>query len=173
MNRHKPGKSTKSMMFLSLLRLQDIIILPKWYGEAAELYFDCPENGELHIPSQPTFSHFYLWAEVPGLTLLHICWWTVMLVSPDGSTFLFTTKITSPLCKFLGIYSQSNQIDSFEIKFDKNVILGGVYMRPEIKSNLNEIWIHDKRSSVYITFHYGRNETNFVSGVARDKRPIK
>ena len=62
-----------------------------------------------------------------------------MLVSPDGSTFLFTTKITSPLCKLLGIYSQSNQIDSFEIKFDKNVILGGVYMRPEIKSNLNEI----------------------------------
>ena len=62
-----------------------------------------------------------------------------MLVSPDGSTFLFTTKITSPLGKLLGIYSQSNQIDSFEIKFDKNVILGGVYMRPEIKSNLNEI----------------------------------
>ena len=62
-----------------------------------------------------------------------------MFVSPDGSTFLFTNKITSPLWQFLGIYTQSNKIDSFEIKFDKNVILGGVYMRPEIKSNLNEI----------------------------------
>ena len=100
----------------------------------------------------------------------HYC---IYAVSPDGSTFLFTTKITSPLCKFLGIYSQSNKIDSFEIKFDKNVILGCVYMRPEIKSNLNEIWIHDKRNSVYTIFHCGRNETNLVSGVTRDKRPIK
>ena len=52
-------------------------------------------------------------------------------------------------------------------------ILGRVYMRPEMKSNVNEITIYHKRNSVYFIFHCGRNETNFVSGVPRDKRPIK
>ena len=53
------------------------------------------------------------------------------------------------------------------------VFKGGVYMRPEMKSTRKEISIHHNRNSVYITFHCGRNETNFISGVARDKRPIK
>ena len=51
-------------------------------------------------------------------------------------------------------------------------ILGRVYMRPEMKSNVNEITIYHKRNSVYFIFHCGWNETNFVSGVPRDKRPI-
>ena len=53
------------------------------------------------------------------------------------------------------------------------LILGGVYMRPEMKSTWNNISIHHKRNSVYITFHCGRSETNFVSVVARDKPPLK
>ena len=43
MNQHKPGKSTTGMMLLSLQRVQDSIILPKWYEETAGLCFDCPE----------------------------------------------------------------------------------------------------------------------------------
>ena len=57
-NRHKPGESTSGMMLLSLLRVQDNNILTKWYGETAGLYFDYPEDGDQHIPSQPTSSHF-------------------------------------------------------------------------------------------------------------------
>ena len=58
------------MMLLSLLRVQDNNILPKWHEETKGLYFDGPEDGDLHIPSQPTCNHFYLWVEVPGQTLL-------------------------------------------------------------------------------------------------------
>ena len=46
-------------------------------------------------------------------------------------------------------------------------------MRPEMKSTRSEISIHHKGNSVYITFHCGRNEVNFLSVVVRDKRPIK
>ena len=72
-NRHKPGKSTTSIMFLYLLRVQENNILPQWYEETTGLCFDCPEDGDLHIPSQPTCSHFYLWVKVPGYILLRIC----------------------------------------------------------------------------------------------------
>ena len=65
MNQRKPGKS--------LLSLQDNVFLPKWYEETTELCFDCPEDDDLHIPSQHTCSHFYLWVEIPGLRLLAIC----------------------------------------------------------------------------------------------------
>ena len=37
----------------------------------------------------------------------------------------------------------------------------------------NKISTHHKRNSVYIDFHCGRNEMNFILGVVRDKRPIK
>ena len=37
----------------------------------------------------------------------------------------------------------------------------------------NEISAHHKRNSVYITFHCGQIKMNFISGVVRDKRPIK
>ena len=57
MNQPKPGKSTMGMMLLSLLRD---------YEENTGLCFDCSEDGDLHIPSQPTCSHFFLWIEVPG-----------------------------------------------------------------------------------------------------------
>ena len=63
MNQHKPGKSTTDMMLLSLLRVQDHNILPKWYEETARLCFDCPEDVDLHIPSQHPCSYFYLWME--------------------------------------------------------------------------------------------------------------
>ena len=66
MNRHKPGKYTSDVMFLSLLRVQDNNILAKWYEETAGLCFDLPEDRDMHIPSQPTFSYFYMWVEVPG-----------------------------------------------------------------------------------------------------------
>ena len=46
-------------------------------------------------------------------------------------------------------------------------------MRPEMKSTRNEILIHHKGNSVYITFHCGRNESNFVLVVGQDKQPIK
>ena len=39
--------------------------------------------------------------------------------------------------------------------------LAGVYIRPETKFTQNEISIHHKKNYVYITFHFGRNETNF------------
>ena len=102
MNGHKPGKSTTSTMLLSLLRMQDNNILPKWYEETTGLCFDCLEDGDLHIPSQPTCSHFYLWVEVPGQTLLRVCYWVAMFVSPEDTIFYFTTETTSPLCKLLG-----------------------------------------------------------------------
>ena len=54
-----------------------------------------------------------------------------------------------------------------------NGFLVGVYMRPEMKSSRNEILTLHKRKSVYITFHCGRNEVDFISGVIQDKRPIK
>ena len=38
-------------MFLSLLRLQDNIILPKWYEEATDFSFNYPQDAELHVPS--------------------------------------------------------------------------------------------------------------------------
>ena len=60
-NQHNPGKSTTGMMLPSLLRVQDNNILSKWYEETTGLCFDCPADGDLHIPSQPTCSHFYLW----------------------------------------------------------------------------------------------------------------
>ena len=66
MKRQKPGKSATGMMLLSLLRVQGNNILPKWYEETKGLCFNCPKNGELHMPSQPTCSHFHLWVEVPG-----------------------------------------------------------------------------------------------------------
>ena len=40
-------------------------------------------------------------------------------------------------------------------------------------AGLFENFKRHKRNSVYITFHCGRNEVNFVSGVVRDKRSIK
>ena len=57
MNQPKPGESTTGMMLLCLLRD---------YEENTGLCFDCSEDGDLHIPSQPTCSHFFLWVEVPG-----------------------------------------------------------------------------------------------------------
>ena len=54
MNSHKPGKSTTDMMLLSLLRVQDNSILPKWYEETTGHCFDCLEDGDLHMTSQTT-----------------------------------------------------------------------------------------------------------------------
>ena len=48
-----------------------------------------------------------------------------------------------------------------------------VYMRPEMKPTRIEISTYHKKNSVYITFYRGRNEMKFVSGVVRDKHPIK
>ena len=66
MNRHKPGKSTTGMMRFSVLRVEDNNILPKWFEETAGLCFDCLQDGDLHIPSQPNCIHFYLWVDVAG-----------------------------------------------------------------------------------------------------------
>ena len=38
MNRHKPGKNKTGMMLLSLLRVQDNVILPIWYEETTRLF---------------------------------------------------------------------------------------------------------------------------------------
>ena len=46
-------------------------------------------------------------------------------------------------------------------------------MRRRMKYTRKEISTHHKTNSVYITFHCGQNEMNFVSGVVRDKWPIK
>ena len=64
MNWDKFGKSTTGMMLLFLLRVQDNIILRKWYGETQGPCFDYLEDGDLHIPSETTCSRFYLWTEV-------------------------------------------------------------------------------------------------------------
>ena len=45
------------MKLLSLLRVQDNNVLPKWYEKTTRLCFDCPADGDLHIPCQPTCSH--------------------------------------------------------------------------------------------------------------------
>ena len=45
-------------------------------------------------------------------------------------------------------------------------------MRFEMKYTGNEISTHHESNSVYITFHGGRNEMNFISRVFRDKPPI-
>ena len=62
MNRHKPGKSTTDMMLLSLLRVQDHNILPKWYEESTRLCFDCPEDADLpcHL-NIPAAIYIYEW----------------------------------------------------------------------------------------------------------------
>ena len=46
-------------------------------------------------------------------------------------------------------------------------------MRTKMKYTQKEISTHHKTNSVYIAFHCGQNEMNFVSRVIRDKRPIK
>ena len=82
----KPGKFGKNtagmMMLLSLLiRVQDNKILPKWYEETTGLCFD------LHRPSQPTCSHFYLWVQVPGHLIIYCTCaneWAAMVVLPEG-----------------------------------------------------------------------------------------
>ena len=66
MNWHKPRKSTTGMMLLSVLRVQDNNILAKWYEETTGICFECLEDGDMHIPSQSTCSHFCLWVEVPS-----------------------------------------------------------------------------------------------------------
>ena len=57
MTQQKPEESTTYIRFLSLLRVQDDIVLP---GNIV-LCFECPEDGDLHKPSQPTYSHFIYW----------------------------------------------------------------------------------------------------------------
>ena len=64
MNPNKPGKSKRVMMLLSLLRVQDNNILPKWYEETTRLYFVCPEDGDQRMPSQHTSSYFCLCVKV-------------------------------------------------------------------------------------------------------------
>ena len=67
MNQRKPRRSTMDMMLLSLLRVQDNYILPKWCEETAGL-FCCPEDGKLHIPITISthVQPFLLWVKVPG-----------------------------------------------------------------------------------------------------------
>ena len=62
MNRHKPGKIATNMMLISLLSVQDNIILAKWYKETAGLCFDCPEDRTCtyHL-KLPTAISFYGW----------------------------------------------------------------------------------------------------------------
>ena len=48
MTQHKVKKSTTSMILLSLLRVQDNIILPKCYEKTTGICFDSPEDGDLH-----------------------------------------------------------------------------------------------------------------------------
>ena len=70
-NQNKHGKSTVGMMLLSMLRVQENNILSKWYKETTVLCFDGLEDGDLHILSQSTCSHFYLWFEAPCETLAY------------------------------------------------------------------------------------------------------
>ena len=65
MNQDKPEKSTTDKMFLCLLRVQDKIILSKWYEQTTGICFASQGHGDLHIPSQSTCSYLYLWVELP------------------------------------------------------------------------------------------------------------
>ena len=101
-NQHKPGKSTTGMMLLSLLRVQDNNILPKWYEETTGLCFDCPEDDDLHIPSQPTCSHFSLWVEVQAK---HCCAYAnrvPCLFCLRAPPFTVQIKLLHPCVSFLG-----------------------------------------------------------------------
>ena len=55
----------------------------------------------------------------------------------------------------------------------KDFFMVSIAVRECLHETRNEISTHHKMNSVYITFHCGRNEMNFISGVVRDKRPIK
>ena len=68
------------------------------------------------------------------------------------------------------VYLQKLEANKSYTKFRS---LEGLYIRPEMKSTRYEISTHHERNSVSITFLYGRNEMNFVSGMVRDKWPIK
>ena len=100
-NRHEPGKSTTGMMLLSLLRVQDNNILPKWYEKTTGLCFDCPEDGDLHTIS----THLQPFLFMGGGTRLDIIAHILMgchAYFAWGHHLYFTNKTTSPLCKPLG-----------------------------------------------------------------------
>ena len=54
MNQHKPEKRAAGMTPLSLLRLQDNTIEPKWYEDTTGLGFDCLEDDDMHTVFQST-----------------------------------------------------------------------------------------------------------------------
>ena len=96
---------TTGMMVFSLLRVQDNNILPKWYGEITGLCFDCPEDGDLHIPSYhlslPAAISIYGWryqarhycAYANGLSCL---FWL------RAAPFTLQIKLLHPCVNFLG-----------------------------------------------------------------------
>ena len=72
----------------------------------------------------------------------------------QGSTFRFVLKNSW----------EKKHFSEFLAKGLKLLTLEGVYTKPEIKPNRNEILTHHKINSVYITFHCGRNEVKFRFG---------
>ena len=90
-NRHKLGKSTKVCK----------IILPKFYEETTRLSFNCPRNGDLHIPPQLTCRLFCLWVEVPCKMLLHITNGFPCLFCLRAPLFTLHLKLLHPRVTFL------------------------------------------------------------------------
>ena len=102
MNQHQPGKSTTGMMLFSLLRVQDTIIFPKWYEDTTKLCFNCPEDGDLHVPSQLTCQPFLFMGGSTRIDIIAHMLMGCMLVLPESNTFYFTTKTASCQYIFLG-----------------------------------------------------------------------
>ena len=100
MNQHQCRKSITGMMFLSILKVEDNIVLSNKLEETTRLCFDCLGDGFLHIPSQPTCIHFYLWVELSGQTLLRIYLSAAILVLPKGTTFNLRLKLLHPCIIF-------------------------------------------------------------------------
>ena len=130
------------MMLPCMLRVQENNILPKWYEETTRrLCFDCLEDRDMHIPSQPTSIHFYLWVKVPGQTLCTYANGQPCLFRLAIPLFTLQLKLLHPCVSFWEINHKNElqqvlclfnlmkrktlakQTDSFKMKFDKKIYI--------------------------------------------------
>ena len=120
---------------------------------------------------QSSFIKITLWHGCSPVKLLHI-FRTSFLWIPLNGCFMKTPMHSKTYREYC--YLEPTERISIIAQNIDRLDLGEVHMRPKIKSTRNEISINHEKNSVCMTFHYGRrNEAKFVSGLARDKRPIK
>ena len=69
--------------------------LPKCYEDTTKLCFNCPEDGDLHVPSQLTCQPFLFMGGSTRIDIIAHMLMGCMLVLPESNTFYFTTKTAS------------------------------------------------------------------------------